>query len=258
MANTVYMLRAGIAALFSVFLFTTCSDTSVETVYIGTASNMFPAMQELASAFEEQSGVNVEIVSGSSGKLSAQIEQGHPIDVFVSADMQYPMHLYRSAHADEKPKIYAYGELVIIAVPGVEPAFETMLTEAVHQIALANPRSAPYGIAAMTALRNAGVADSIQHKLVYGQSISHATHFVDARAADIGVTAKSLVAAPGAQNRNWAPVPESLYTPLAQGVLLVSHDDKDDENARAFFDFMTSDAARSILEQHGYALPPLR
>lgn len=252
------MLRGSILIVFLSVLLWGCSDNTTESVYVGTSSNMQRAMVELVKVFERETGINAEIISGSSGKLSAQIEQGHPIDVFVSADMQYPMHLYRSEHAVEKPRIYAYGELAIVAIPGVSPTFEAMTTDAVHQIAVGNPKTAPYGLAARTALRNAGVVDSVQDKLVYGSSISQTMQFVDAKAAEIGITAKSLVAVEGDRNRNWKEVPASLYTPLAQGVLLVKRKDSNAQDARAFFEFMTSDAAREVLERNGYSLPKKR
>ncbi len=252
------MKRGIIFTLGWIVLLSGCANDTVEPVYVGTSSNMQQAMVELVKVFERETGINAEIISGSSGKLSAQIEQGHPIDVFVSADMQYPMHLYRSDYAVEKPRIYAYGELAIVAIPGVTPDFESMLTEAVHQIAVANPKTAPYGVAAATALRNAGVLDSVGSKLVYGTSISQTMQFVDAKAAEIGITAKSLVSAGDVANRNWQDVPKALYTPLAQGVLLVKRNDNNEKDARAFFEFMTSDAARAVLESNGYSLPPKR
>ncbi len=252
------MIRGALLVFLTAILWLGCSDRDYEPVYVGTSSNMQTTMTELVEVFESETGINAEIVSGSSGKLSTQIEQGHPIDVFVSADMQYPMHLYRSEYATEKPRIYAYGELAIVAIPGIEASFENMLTPEVHQVAVANPKIAPYGLAALTALRNAGVLDSIESKLVFGQSISHATQFVDAKAAEAGITAKSLVMTNGRDTRNWTPVPDSLYTPLAQGVLLVDRRDVQKPDARKFFDFMTSDKARAILEDHGYSLPNRR
>ena len=252
------MIRGALLVFLLSTFWVGCSNKPFEPVYVGTSSNMHATMIELVSMFESESGINVEIVSGSSGKLSTQIEQGHPIDVFVSADMQYPMHLYRSEYATEKPRIYAYGELAIVAIQGVEASFENMLTSNVHQVAVANPKIAPYGLASLTALRNSGVLDSIESKLVYGQSISHATQFVDAKAAEIGITAKSLVMTNGRDSRNWSPVSDSLYTPLAQGVLLVNQRDLEKPDARRFFDFMTSDQARAILEDHGYSLPTPR
>lgn len=238
----------------AVCLLTGCAENEGDVIYVGTASNMQNTMERLIKVFEQQTEIDVEIIQGSSGKLSAQIEQGHPIDVFVSADMQYPMHLYRSDLATEKPKIYAYGKLAIISREGIEPTLQSMLDDKVTQISVANPKTAPYGAVAMIALKNSGMLDSIQPKLVFGQNTSQAVQFLDAGAVELGITAKSLVVDQYIEGQTWGEVPDSLYTPLAQGAVLIKRSGGSKDGAREFYNFLTSDSAREILASFGFSL----
>jgi len=249
-------MKGTIAILLSLWLsvgIISCLDEPEDALMIGAASNLQFAMLKLADEFEESTGIQTQLLINSSGNLTAQIEQGLQLDVFVSADMQYPMSLYRSGYGVDRPALYAYGELVIIGHDITEPDFDGMLDPEVDNVAIANPKTAPYGRKAMLALENAGLWDTLQPKIVVGENVSHAHQFVSSGAAAMGVVAKSLVIESGSSGiAGWTPIPDSLYNPIAQGMLIIKHDGYNEDHTNAFIEFMISDEAKSILEHYGY------
>jgi molybdate transport system substrate-binding protein len=130
-------------------------DTSESQLTIAVASNMQITMGEIATRFEQQSGIRLELSSGSSGVLSAQIKQGAPFDVFLSANMKYPTSLQSEGLTADTPKIYAYGRLILWSLDGIDVSggLQSPRAAGVSHFAIANPVTAPYGIAAMQALK---------------------------------------------------------------------------------------------------------
>jgi molybdate transport system substrate-binding protein len=179
--------------------------------------------------------------------------------VFVSADTEFPEALYKEGFAATQPKIYAYGVLVMWTTKDLDVSKGLpLLTDArIQKIAIANPKAAPYGRAAVEALESAKLKTAVESKLVYGESISQATQFVDSGAADIGFVAKSLVIAPELAGKGrWVEVPKNSYQPIAQAVVVLKHGaETQSESAKKFVDFLFTTKAHAIFEKYGYLLP---
>ncbi|HQU57583.1 MAG: molybdate ABC transporter substrate-binding protein [Phaeodactylibacter sp.] len=230
-----------------------------ETITVAVAANVQFAMEELESAFEAESGIAVETTISSSGKLTAQIQQGAPYDLLVSADMKYPTALVESGKAVLPVRAYGFGALVLWTQNELEleenPAF--LLQDKIRKIAIANPRNAPYGEQAMHYFEHYGIAEQVASKLVYGESIAQTNQYILSHAADLGLTAKSVVLSPEMKGTGkWLEIPAQSYEPIAQGVVITSYGQKvHPEASRRFFEFLFSPKARVILEKYGYELP---
>ncbi len=241
-----------IALLFSIG----CGPVQKHKLRVATASNVRYAIAEIADTFYHGTGISVEIIKGSSGKMSAQIMQGAPFDIFISADMDYPMGLYHDGYASKEPQLYAYGEIIVWASGKHDPSFESMLHDDVQHIAVPNPKTAPYGVLAIEALKNARILDSIIGKLVYGTNVGQVSQFIVSGAAEIGITSKSMIMSDQLKGKNnWAAIPGNLYSPLGQGIVLINRKEGVSFEAESFYTFMLSDIAREILVNHGYKLP---
>lgn len=230
-----------------------------EPLTVAVAANVKFAFADLQQAFTRESGIEVKSVFGSSGKLTAQIKSGAPFDVFLSADMKYPDTLYREGLAVTAPKVYANGVLVLWTRNPLDlgKGIRVLTDPAVQKIAVANPKLAPYGREAINALEHFKLRDAVESKLIYGESISQVTQYIDSKSADIGFTAKSVVLAPQLAGRGkWIELPRDSYQPIAQGVVILRHGaETNSETAHRFLDFLASPAARSIFEKYGYLLP---
>lgn len=229
-----------------------CGQSTDLKLTIAVAANMQFAMEEIVNAFEQKSGLNCATVVSSSGKLTAQISEGAPYDILVSADMKYPEKLFQTGIAVEQPVIYAYGVLVMWStVKGFQPSIELLQSPEVRHVALPNPKTAPYGAAAMEVLQHYGILESIQRKLVYGESISQTNQFIISRSAEIGFTAKSVVlSSQMKETGNWAELNQDLYAPLAQGIVVLDNERRN--LSKQFFDFLFSPDAKEILLKYGY------
>ena len=236
---------------------TACKTTEEhKTITIATAANMQFAMQELADTFTQKTGTSCDLVISSSGKLTAQIKEGAPYDIFVAANMKYPQEVYAAGQAKTAPKVYAYGKLVLWSLnENIRVDLETLESEAIHHIALANPKTAPYGTAAVSALTQLKIYDRIQNKLVFGESISQTNQFILSGAAELGFTAMSVVKAPSMKSRGvWISVADTLYDPIEQGVVLIEHDATTKPEAAAFYEYLFSEEAQKILQDFGYSI----
>ncbi len=226
------------------------------TLTIATAANMAYAIEPITAAFTQSTGILCKTVVGSSGKLTAQIKAGAPYHVLVSADMQYPFALYQSGHATSPPIPYAYGQLVLWSMVEGTPVEITDLTQTqIKHIAIANPKTAPYGKAALEALTQMGLAQQVDKKLVYGESIAQTNQFIRSKAVEVGFTSKSAVLAASNQGYGaWATIADTLYTPITQGlvVLAACKGTPIENHAIQFISFMQTAQARDILQQSGY------
>lgn len=233
--------------------------THAETLTIAVAANVRYAYDELATGFNKETGIAVRSVSGSTGKIASQIKSGAPYDVFISADNETPDALFKDGLAETKPRVYAYGVLVLWTNKDFDlgKGLPLLADAKVQKIAIANPKLAPYGRASMQALASAKLDAAVESKLVYGESISQATQFVDSGAADIGFIAKSVVIAPVMAGKGkWVEVPKGSYEPIAQAVVVLKHSaGAQSTNARKFADYLFTPKARAILAKYGYVLP---
>jgi len=249
--------------LFFLFLVFGCggnqSDKSIDLT-VAVAANAQFAMQAIEVAFEEQTQKNIEIVIGSSGKLTAQIKQGAPYDLLLAANMKYPNYLYEEGQAKEAPQIYALGELVLWTTKeAVKLATDLSFLkgDAIQKIALANPKNAPYGEQAINALNFYGVAKEITSKLIYAESIAQINQYITTGNCEVGFTAKSVVLAPKLKDQgHWVTVPKTAYQPIEQGVIITKYGNQQHAIvAQQFYDFLFSPTAQDIFEAFGYTIP---
>ncbi|MBQ4822121.1 molybdate ABC transporter substrate-binding protein [Aquimarina sp. MMG016] len=237
-------------------LFSACQQESSDHITIATAANMQFAIKELTKTFATQTGIDCDLVISSSGKLTAQIKEGAPYDIFISADMRYPKKVYDSGFSMNPPKIYAYGRLVLwTAQDTIQLSMNTLRDPNINHIAIANPKTAPYGKAAIEVLQQWNIYDTIKDKLVYGESIAQVNQFVMSKSAEVGFTAESVILAPEIKEKgHWMKVGEAGHQPIIQGVVLIDHEDAHPE-AIKFYEFLFSAKAKEILEDFGYLVP---
>jgi molybdate transport system substrate-binding protein len=221
-----------------------------EQARIAVASNFIKPMQQLVAAFERQSPHTISVSYSASGKLYAQILNGAPFDVFLSADQVKPNELIKQKKADEMQRYtYAQGKLVLwSSIPlFLNNTADNLLQNNYRKIALANPRFAPYGIAAKEVLTNLGILEQSKSKWVLGESISQTFQFVATGNADLGFIAFSQKPETGSY---WI-IPENLYSPIKQDAVLLSHA-KINAAALDFFAFLKSNEAKNIIQSHHY------
>ncbi len=247
-----------ILILFILFLISACEhqESSTTKITIATAANMHFAMSELTNKFTQKTGVKCDLIISSSGKLTAQIQQGAPYDVFVAADMKYPNEVFNMELAHTPPKIYASGRLVLWSMSNDIPlSINSLTADAVKHIAIANPKTAPYGAAALEILMHYEIAEKIKHKLVYGESITQVNQFISSKSVEIGITALSVVMSSKLKEKGqWIVLNDNFYTPIQQGAVIIKHKKKKTVNAQKFYDFLFSNEAKPILEKFGYLL----
>ena len=226
---------------------------------LAAAANVQFTLEELKAEFTKETGIELKTVIGSSGKLTAQIENGAPFDVFMSADMDFPKRLYTDGVTLNEPKIYAYGYLVLWTLKDADLSKGVLgLTDsAVRKIAIASPKAAPYGRQAVNAMKHSGLYPGITSKLVYGESIAQTNQFITTQAVDVGFTAKSIVLAPNMKDKGkWVDVDPQSYEPIAQGVVILKYSQKNHSaEAQKFYDFLFSVTAQEIFKKYGYKLP---
>lgn len=222
---------------------------------IAVASNFAHTMKDLAAAFERQSDHSVGLAFGSSGKLYAQIVNGAPFDAFFSADQEKARALEDAARIVPGTRFtYAVGRLALwSATPGrIGDGPDALAPERFDRLAIANPKLAPYGMAAVEALKNLGRYDSVSDRLVQGENIAQTFQFVDTGNADLGFVALSQVRhRDGRENGSAWIVPERLHHPIRQDAVLLSAG-ADNPAALAFIDFVRSPAGRAIIASDGY------
>ncbi len=235
-----------------------CSHAFADTLTVAVAANMQYVFNDLQAEFSKETGHAIRPVVNSSGKMAAQILQGAPFDVFLSADMDYPQKLHDAGFATA-PKLYAYGTLVLWTLKEIDLGQwqATLASPAVDKIALANPKTAPYGRETMKLLARFKLDETLKSKLVFGESISQTNQYIHSRAADAGFTARSVVMSPEMKGQGkWIDLPKDAYQPIAQGIVVLKHGQKTHPNAaQQFHDFVLSAKSRAILERYGYLLP---
>ena len=230
------------------------------TIKIAIAANVSYAIDDLKKEFNKlYPDTKVKVTLGSSGKLTAQIKNGAPYQLFMSANMKYPNALYKDKTAVIKPIIYAQGRIALLSNKAQDftKGIKLLKDKKISKIAIANPKTAPYGIAAVEAMKNAGVYNDVKQKFVYAESISQTVSYT-VTATDIGVIAKSSLYSPKMaefkKGINWGEVDPKLYTPINQGVVILK-EGKNNAEVEAFYNFILSEKAKKIFEDFGYTVP---
>ena len=226
-------------------------------INIAVAANVSYAIDELKAAFAKtHPDTKVQVTLGSSGKLTAQIKNGAPYGLFMAANMKFPEALYTDKIAVTKPVVYAQGALAYLSAKPTDfsKGIALVAEKNIGKIAVANPKTAPYGTAAVEAMTNGGVNEKAKSKFVYAESISQTVTYA-LTAADIGFIAKSSLYSPKMaqykENINWASVDPKLYTPIKQGIVLLKNGEMNAEY-KAFYDFILGGEAKNIFRDYGY------
>jgi len=241
--------------LFLIFL-AGCSTPS-EKIVVATAANVQYVMKEIKAEFEKESGKEIDIIVGSSGKLTTQIREGAPFDVFVSADTKYPEEIFKNGGSAEKPKIYALGTLVLWSknIPESELSIDLLTDDKIKKIALPNPETAPYGEAAVQVLKSKGLFEKIEKKLVFGESIAQTAQYITSGNVEAGFNALSIVLSPEMKDQgNYIILDSTNYKPIEQAAILLNHseDSPKRETSERFYQFLYSQKAKAIFQKYGY------
>jgi molybdate transport system substrate-binding protein len=229
-------------------------------VRVAAAADLKFAMSDLAGQYDKHTGNKIDVTYGSSGNFFSQIQNGAPFDVFFSADIDYPRKLEAAGLTDPGTLCeYAVGRIVIWApadskIEVAKQGWNALLDASVQKIAIANPEHAPYGRAAVAAMKKAGIYERVAAKLVYGENISQAAQFAQSGNAQAGIVALSLAVSPAMKDGQRWEIPAEMHAPIEQGAVLLKSA-RNKRAARDFLDFVKSDAGRATLAKYGFAFP---
>jgi molybdate transport system substrate-binding protein len=242
-----------IKILLAVCLFL-ISPAFSQNVKVAVAANLQSVIKVLQKDFKQKTGIEIEPIVGSSGNLSTQIRNGAPYDVFLSADMSFPEALFKEGFSPKKPVVYAQGSLVICSKQdiGFENWERVLMTERIKKIAIANPKIAPYGKAAEETLKEKGVFNDVQSKIVYGESISQVNTYITTGVVEVGFTTQALVKDPANKTQLfWQLIDPKTYSPIEQGMVILKHAGSN-ADAEKFYAYILSPAAKAIFKEYGY------
>ncbi len=255
------MIRVMIA--LCLFVITGVNLAAAEEITIAAASDLNFAFKELVAEYEKASGNRVKLTLGSSGNFFAQIQNGAPFDLYFSADISYPLKL-EEAGLTVPGSLYRYaiGRIVMWARHDshvdVTQGFNALRAPTIKKIAIANPKHAPYGRAAVAAMEHFKVYDQVKDRLVLGENISQAAQFIESGACDIGIIALSLALAPAmkAKGTYWE-VPAEAHPPLEQGAVILKSS-KQLASTKEFLAFVKSALGQEVMKRFGFVEPESR
>ena len=245
----------------SLILFFSQLLSAAEVPIIAAASSIKFALQEIATAFHQDTGKTVHISYSSSGNLTRQILQGGPFELFLSANSKYVERLYREGKTNDHGLVYALGRLVLLTnksssfllddqLMGVKQALQK---QQLQHFAIANPEHAPYGVAAREILQQQGLWELIKPHLVLGENVAQAAQFASSGAAQAGLISYSLALAPALQNTTRSIlIPATLHQPLKQTMVLLNNAG---ETAKLFYNYLQQEKSSQILSRYGYTTP---
>lgn len=256
-------ILAGVFAAVLAMAGCSTGATAQPPVRIAAAADLRFAMDELVAGWRSKHPATpVEPTYGSSGNFLAQLTAGAPFDLFFSADAAYPRSLETAGlAAPGSTRLYGIGQIVVwVPVASTlnvaSRGLPVLADPSVRSIAIANPEHAPYGQAAVAAMRAAGVYGAAEPKFVLGENVSQAAQFVESGNADVGVIALSLAVAPTLRDKGrYAVVPIESYPRLEQGAVILARA-VDPGVARAFLEFVLGSDGRAVLDRYGFLLPP--
>lgn len=237
------------------------ATSGIGEITVAAAADLKPALEPIIAQFRKSQGANVKATYAASGKLKTQIEQGGAFDVFMSADTSYPKQLVDKNLADAKSlTTYTRGRLVLYVLPSVPEdvthiALKALTSPMIKKIAIANPEQAPYGRAAVAAMKKAGVYDQVQSRLVMADDVEQAAEMVKSGKAEAAIIALSLMN--DREMRRHGRVVEvdtSDYPPLDQGAVVTKQGEKN-PLAAAFVQFLKGEMAQGLFVRYGF-MPP--
>jgi len=245
-------MKRNLLMVVLVFFLFISPASAQDKLHVAVAANFISTFQELTQLFEKQSGIKVEATYASTGQLYTQIVNGAPYDLFLSADREKPDLLHQAGRADI-PFIYASGQVVLWTnrkdLCPLKNWREVMTVPGLQKIAVANPKTAPYGAAAMEALKKTGVLENVQGKLVYAQNIAQAFQYAATGSVDAGFCA--LSATTSAEGRKGCFFSIDEAPPIVQGACLLKRT-VHREAAERFARFLASPEAQAVKKKYGY------
>lgn len=260
------MTSRKLSALLALFSFAAVPAQATESpsriaLRVACASDLQAAMTELQETFRKSHpGIEVKVSVGASGTLTSQIEQQAPFDLFFSADSSYPERLAKAGLTQGEPFEYAQGKLslwisntVKLTTDPKQAKLKILQDPSIHKIAIGNPAHAPYGKAAVAAMKSERIYESIQGKLVQGENIAQTAHFVETGAADAGLISLSFTRSPALRDRGIAiEVPVQDYPPIKQSAIILKSSSQKDA-ALKFRSFILGEDGKNILKKYGYS-----
>lgn len=245
-----------LASCFTLLSSSCSAPAPVNSARIAVAANFNTTLKLLETDFESRTAYRIDIVSGSTGKLYAQIINGAPYDVFLSADQMRPRRLAEKGHAaGAKPVTYAIGKLALWSAGDLHVTPDTLIAPGVSRLAIANPDLAPYGLAAIQVLERLELEAQLRPKFVFGENVGQTFAFVSTGNAQIGfVSVAQIQALPDTAPGSAWLIPPQLHEPIAQDALLLA-EGRDNSAALAFMAYLQSAEARDIMARAGYELP---
>ena len=241
------------AAIGIAYAMVALSQASAGTTNVAVAANFTDAAKEIAAAFRAKTGQEAILSFGASGPIYTQIKEGAPFQIFLSADDERPKKLADEGLAVGSTRFtYAIGKLVLWSkdATGVTGE-ETLKSNAFSKLSIANPTAAPYGVAAIETLKALKVYETIQPKIVMGNSIAQAFQFIETGNAELGFVALSQLAGNTSGSR-WL-VPQALYSQIRQDAILLKTGAESDAS-KAFLEFLKGPEARMVIEKFGYVM----
>ncbi len=227
-----------------------------EKFTIAAASDLRYALNEVIVEYRKQyPNHEPTVIYGSSGKMTTQIVNGAPYDIFFSADIGFPQKLHAEGFAVTEPAVYAIGRVVLWSAnhDASQLTLKDLAADKFRRIAIAQPAHAPYGQRAKEAMQAAGVWAGVQSKLVFGENIAHTAQMAESGAADIAIIALSLAKFPAMARRGYHLIDETLHQPLTQGYVVTSHGEGK-AGVGSFIAFMETDTAHQIMEGYGFVM----
>lgn len=231
-----------------------------ESATIAVAANFTKTIEKVGEQFSKETGYQLKFSFGPTGKLYAQIKNGAPFDAFFGADERRPLKTIEDGMGlKETYRVYAQGQIALYSAkyPVKDQPLEVLKKAEFNHLAIANPRTAPYGERAQAFLKSQGLYEGVKKKLVNGESIAHAFQYVATGNASIGFVALSQLVDPQSpvyQKGEYWIVPQKDYTPIKQGAVILKRG-AENQAVKAFFDYLATDKALEIIHAYGYSTP---
>jgi molybdate transport system substrate-binding protein len=247
-------------ALWAAPLLLLARESPAQEIAIAAAADLQFVLEDAAARFQKEAGSTVKLTHGSSGNFFVQLQNGAPFDMFFSANLDYAKKL-ESAGLTEPESYYEYatGKIVIWAPSGSQldltAGLQVLLSPAAGKIAIANPEHAPYGMAAMSAMKKAGVYARVRDKLVLGENISQTASFLVSGSVDVGIVALSLALAPTMKDKGrYFEIPAGDYPPIRQACVILKSS-RHKAEAKAFLTFLKTPAMSELFRTYGFETP---
>jgi molybdate transport system substrate-binding protein len=254
------MRNVGLLTIIMLVIPLMCSAAATNELVIAAASDLNFAFKELVAEYEKTTGDHVKLSLGSSGNFYSQIKNGAPFDLYFSADIGYPKKL-EGAGLTVPGSLYRYAVGRIVVWTGTASALDVtkglgVLQEPkIKKIAIANPKHAPYGRAAVAAMEHFKVYDQVKDRLILGENVSQAAQFIESGACEIGIVALSLALAPTMKARGtYWEIPAEAHPPLEQGAVILKSSSHQGA-ARQFLEFVKGTQGQEIMRRYGFTVP---